>query len=63
MTLKLLLYIQSAVIVRGLKNGLAKSEEITSEVQWPVAGKVCCPLRMYTCSIRHLSPKLNLSSS
>ncbi|KAI3401805.1 hypothetical protein diail_8183 [Diaporthe ilicicola] len=35
----LLLYAQSAVLFYGLKNGLAKSEEITSEHQWPIAGK------------------------
>ncbi|KAG6365773.1 hypothetical protein INS49_007384 [Diaporthe citri] len=35
----LLLYAQSAVIFQGLKNGLAKSEAITSEDRWPIAGK------------------------
>jgi hypothetical protein len=40
--LKLLLYCQSGVIFHGLKNGLAKSEEITEQYQWPTAGKVRC---------------------
>lgn len=61
--MKLLLYIQSAVMFYGLKNGLAKSDEITSEVQWPVAGKVRYRLCVQSRSIRRPGPKLNHVSS
>lgn len=63
MTLKLLLYVQSGVILHGLKNGIAKSEEIAPKDQWPVAGKVRFLVREHTGPVRPLKPKLNFYSS